>query len=163
MTGQRTVDLPRRLRSFVADEFGANATAAFVYGSVAAQRARRDSDIDFFVITRAPIRLERLTQIASAFATLQRDLGYVPDPKYPIEIFTAEECRKALAAPAVKLELRRIADREGPPTVLGDSDEVEILRALLDHRIEILADPLLISLTEQASLLHAQTQPPDKE
>jgi hypothetical protein len=126
---------------------GPDLEAAFVYGSVARGAATTASDIDTFLITRnePPVLLRK--KLDDAFIRLNTEFGYRSDPGYPVEIFSVGTCEHALAGPLV---LRAIdtAAREGTlDRQTHDSDDLEILRALLDQRILVINSPILESLT----------------
>lgn len=152
MTGPMATDVLDRLRGFVAAEIGRDSVAAFVYGSVAARRTVPGSDIDFFVITNNLVPSQRRREISAVFVALQRELGFIPDLHYPIEVFSVTQCLKALYGPAVKAALCRMDTTDRLPANPTGSDEIEILRALLDFRIEILVNSVLFRLTSQARL-----------
>lgn len=121
---------------------------AFVYGSVARGTAGPASDVDLFVVTEgAPEWADRLSGAAD---TLQRRLGYRPDPSHPVEVFPAAHCADALTGPLVACVLRSAAEGQQVDGELLDSDDLEILRALLDQRVAVRASPLVDGLTALA-------------
>jgi predicted nucleotidyltransferase len=125
--------------------------AAFVYGSVAAGRNHPGSDLDCFVLlTEEPDPVHRL-RVGEEFAALQQRLGLTPDPHHPVELFTVGACWSALRSPRTG---RLLADAAaGQPPDPADSDEVEIMHAFLDERIELRSSPCLAALTSQAETL----------
>jgi len=131
--------------------------AAFVYGSVAAGRNHPGSDLDCFVLlTEEPDPVHRL-RVGEEFAALQRRLGLTPDPHHPVELFTVGACWSALRSPTAG---RLLAGDAGQPPDPADSDEVEIMHALLDERIELRSSPCLAALTDQAeAVVRTATDP----
>lgn len=138
------------IASFLESRLGPMLTAAFVYGSVASDRAGPNSDIDCFVVTGRPLSPEQRQLVSTEFATLQRSLGYVPDPGYPIELFPVSACLAALESETLR---HAIADAVGGhlDSAVATSDEVEVLRALLDRRVVIRSSPVLDELTARAN------------
>jgi predicted nucleotidyltransferase len=128
-------------------------TAAFVYGSVAADRAGPGSDIDCFVLLAEGTNTVLRERIRSAFTDLQRRLGFTPDPVYPLELFTPTQCRAAFEGDHVRLALLGAAAAEPLDTLVSESDEAEILRALVDTRLSVLDSPEMDDLTRRAWLL----------
>ena len=148
------------IRGFLVEHLGTTLSAAFVYGSVAAGRAGPTSDLDCFVITECDLDDARRLRIGSGFAALQRGLGFTPDPAYPIELFSVTLCRKILADPALESLLSSAVTR-GVDTHVGESDQVELLRALLDRRLVVRPAAVLNELTAQAwTLVHRATPEP---
>ncbi|MGC5054729.1 nucleotidyltransferase domain-containing protein [Micromonospora sp. DT48] len=148
------------IASFLERQLGSMLTAAFIYGSVAADRAGPYSDIDCFVITARDLSPEQRHLLGNEFATLQCSLGYVPDPDYPIELFSVGACVAALESEPLHRALAGAAGGQLDPSV-ATSDEVEVLGALLDRRMVIRPSPVLDELTARArSVLerHAEHQ-----
>jgi predicted nucleotidyltransferase len=96
---------------------GMPVAAAFIYGSVAHGTAIPNSDIDVFVVLEHDLPGEQISELRSRFHDVQRCLGYMPDPQFPVEIFTVAAIGDALAA------------------VEPDEDQQEIRRALMDKKI----------------------------
>ncbi|MFG3041762.1 nucleotidyltransferase domain-containing protein [Streptomyces sp. NPDC048330] len=126
------------------------AIGAFIYGSVAVGRARHGSDIDCFVLLAEPEADETTTRLRSGFAELQRDLGYTPDPAYPIELFTVRQCQEALDGASVRRAVRQARTNGHVEPALAESDDVEVLRALLGARLTVRTCPQLDELTDHA-------------
>jgi predicted nucleotidyltransferase len=148
------------IRNFLVEHLGATLTAAFVYGSVAAGRAGASSDLDCFVVTKCDLDDAQRLQIGSGFTRLQQRLGFRPDPAYPIELFSANTCRTVLADARLESLLSAAAAR-GVDKHVAESDEVEVLRALLDQRLVVRPAAVLDELTAQAwTLLHRATPEP---
>ncbi|HEX8346922.1 MAG TPA: nucleotidyltransferase domain-containing protein [Actinoplanes sp.] len=127
--------------------------SAFVYGSVAAGRAGPGSDIDCFVITASDLDGPQHRRLDAGFAELQRTLGYTPDPDYPIEIFSVGACQAALRSSELDRMLTAAAVAGGMDRRMAESDEVEVLRALLDRRLVLRHAEVLDVLTTQAHAL----------
>lgn len=142
------------LTAFLVDQLGEDLVAAFVYGSVAAGRAGPDSDIDCFVLTRRDLPADRRRQLDLDFSQLQRELGYSPDPEYPIEVFSRLACSMLLASDALACVLREASTGWLNPEAVV-SDEVEVLRALLDRRLVLQPAAALDDLTDRARALVA--------
>jgi predicted nucleotidyltransferase len=123
---------------------------AFVYGSVAHGTARPGSDADLFLVSvteLAPVLRDRLR---TDVGHLQRALGYSPDPVHPVEIFPAARCVDALTGPLILRATHTAACGTPIDRITLDSDDLEILRALLDRRLPVRASPVLDSLTALA-------------
>jgi hypothetical protein len=146
------------IHHWLQDHLGTALNAAFVYGSVAAGRNGPDSDLDCFVLTHRDLGVDERRQTAAAFAALQRRLGFNPDPAYPVELFSIEACRTALSDPV----LGRILTDAATAAIEADiaqSDEMEVLRALLDRRLVVQHSTCLDALTAQARSLVRHTAP----
>jgi hypothetical protein len=138
------------------DEFGSDVTAAFIYGSVAWQHIHQGSDIDCFIVTAGEVPAPLRQYIRAEFVELQRSLGFTPDIDYPVEVFSVAACRTALSGQTLALILAEAlaAGRVRPDSV--ETDELEILRALLDKRLVLRPAPALDSLTTQAHAVLAR-------
>lgn len=132
------------------------AIGAFIYGSVATGRAGPGSDIDCFVLLAQPETAEMATQLRSGFAELQSDLGYTPDPEYPIELFTLQQCQEALNSSSVHQAIQQARMHGHVDPVLAASDEAEVLRALLGTRLTVRTCPQLRELTDHAKRVVAR-------
>jgi predicted nucleotidyltransferase len=106
--------------------------AAFIYGSVARDTATAESDIDVFVLLATELPPVRTETVRAAFVDLQRRLGYRPDVNYPVELFTIEDAREALA------------------TDEPDDDQREIRHALQDVKIVLVGSAELEDLVTLA-------------
>jgi predicted nucleotidyltransferase len=148
------------LRRLLAEHLGDTLVSAFVYGSVAAGRAGPGSDIDCFVITADDLGEPQCRRLGAEFAELQRTLGFTPDPDYPIEIFSTAACEAILQSS----ELDRIlaaAVVGGMDSQTAESDEVEVLRALLDRRLVLRhAEVLEVLTTDAHTLVRRHTSEP---
>ncbi|MEU2021886.1 nucleotidyltransferase domain-containing protein [Streptomyces sp. NPDC016469] len=131
-------------------ERSCEAVAAFVYGSVAAGRAGPASDVDTFVLLARPLSDGAARELRTSFVDLQRRLGYVPDTDYPVELFTVEQVHTALTGAVVERAVEQSRSVEKLGTALAESDEVEILRALLGVRLTVRHSPRLDELTALA-------------
>src|SRR5258708_20631937 len=87
------------INSFLEEQLGDELAATFIYGSVASGRAHPGSDIDCFVITVRELTSDHRGRTAMRFAELQRNLGFTPDPDYPVEIFSIPPCDSLLPHP----------------------------------------------------------------
>jgi predicted nucleotidyltransferase len=96
---------------------GLPVVGAFIYGSVARDTATAASDIDIFVLLATDLPRSRLAAVRTAFIDLQRRLGYQPDPEYPVELFSVDRVRAAIAVEA------------------ADEDQREVRRALRDTKV----------------------------
>lgn len=151
------------IASFLDEHLGSDLVAAFVYGSVAAGRAGPASDLDCFVLVRMPLASVQLELIRTEFGVLQRRLGYVPDPEYPIELFTADACHAALDSDLLNDVLSDAAATGHIDPHVAEDDNVEVLRALLDHRVVLRQAPALDLLTARAhDVLGQHPAPPGK-
>jgi Polymerase beta, Nucleotidyltransferase len=146
------------IRHWLEDHLGVTVNAAFIYGSVAAGRNRPGSDLDCFVLTEQGLVGAERRRIKAGFATLQRELGFTPDPVYPVELFSIEACRTILSDPALGRILTKTAMDDIEPDV-AQSDQVEVLRALLDRRLVVRHSTCLDVLSEQARSLVRRTAP----
>ncbi|GGK72418.1 nucleotidyltransferase domain-containing protein [Mangrovihabitans endophyticus] len=139
--------------AFLEQHFAETLEAGFIYGSLAAGHAGPTSDVDCFVITGDDFDIAQRCQVGMAFADLQRQLGFTPDKNYPIEIFSAGACRSILQGG----ELNRVLEAAGRAGALersmDESDEVEVLRALIDRRLVLRCSPVLDELTSLAQEL----------
>ena len=107
--------------------------AAFLYGSVVTGHSTADSDVDCFVILNEAVDPSERVALGRAFAELQKRLGHRPDPDYPLELFTVEDCRRAVADQA----LVSVFDPVSNFGSVGDPlnpDNLEIVRALTGTR-----------------------------
>jgi hypothetical protein len=132
--------------------------AAFIYGSVAARRNGPGSDLDCFVLTQRDLGQDELRRTNAAFASLQKKLGFTPDPAYPVELFSIHACRTILSDPALDQILTNATTTGIEPDIV-QSDQVEVLRALLDRRLVVQHSTCLDVLTAQAQLLVRRTLP----
>lgn len=123
--------------------------AAFVYGSVATGSAGPASDIDLFVITAAPPAPDALVDLKERAASLQSELGYCPDPDYPVEVFAAGECERLLAGPVLG-EAFAAAARGPVAAAVIDADALEVARALTGPGLEVIAAPVADRLRDLA-------------
>ncbi|MFE9407321.1 nucleotidyltransferase family protein [Streptomyces sp. NPDC006704] len=138
------------------------AIGAFIYGSVATGRAGPDSDIDCFVLLVESGTADEMTRLRSGFAEVQRDLGYAPDPAFPVELFTVRQCHEALNSTSVRQAIQQALNGGRVDTKLAESDEVEILRALLGTRLPVRTCPELDELTNHArSVVAPCLNPPE--
>jgi len=137
----------------VLDEaLGPRLEAAFVYGSVAARRATATSDVDCLVVTRDEVAGEVRAGVRERFLALQVRLGHTPDPQHPVELFSLQRCRDALASGAVQRALRDAAAGVLAHELL-DGDDLEVVRALVGDRITVRSSRALDQLSSGA--LHA--------
>jgi hypothetical protein len=141
------------INSFLEEQLGDELAAAFIYGSVASGRTHPGSDIDCFVITVQELTPDRRHQTAVQFAELQRNLGFTPDPDYPVEIFSVAACESLLAGAVLDAALRDATLTGAIDPGLVESDSIEVLRALLDRRLVLRHGPVLDQLTSQAQEL----------
>ncbi|MFI1163278.1 nucleotidyltransferase family protein [Streptomyces sp. NPDC020801] len=133
-----------------------HAIGVFIYGSVATGQAGPGSDIDCFVLLAEPETAETTTHLRSGFVELQRHLGYTPDPEYPIEVFTRQQCREALDSRTVRQAIQQARTHGHVDPELAASDEAEVLRALLGTRLTVRTCPQLDELTDHAKQVVAQ-------
>ncbi|MFE6333976.1 nucleotidyltransferase domain-containing protein [Streptomyces sp. NPDC057798] len=133
-----------------------HAIGVFIYGSIATGRAGPGSDIDCFVLLAESETAETTTRLRSGFAELQSRLGYTPDPDYPIELFTLQQCQEALDSSSVRQAVQQAQARGHVDPELAASDEAEVLRALLGTRLTVRACPQLDELTDHAKQVVAQ-------
>jgi hypothetical protein len=129
---------------------GSEVTAAFIYGSVARQRVHAASDVDCFILTSNDFPPSQRHYIRNEFVELQRTLGFTPDVDYPVELFSVAACRAALSGPTLNLILTEALVTGQVRRKFLESDDVEILRALLDRRLVLRHAPVLDALTRQA-------------
>lgn len=106
--------------------------SAFIYGSVARGTATPRSDIDLLVLLASPVDAGLVGQARSDVAQAQVELGYRPDPDFPVETFTLAQASAAVTA-------------EDP-----DEDQAEIIRALTDEQVVLVESAGLTRLTEAA-------------
>lgn len=130
--------------------------AAFVYGSVATARAGPSSDVDSCVLLAQPVSTAAACQLRTHFIQLQERLGYTPDPDYPVELFTVQQARAALVGNEVKRAMEHACTNGKLGSDLAESDDLEILRALLGARLTVRASPQLDDLTTLANQVLAQ-------
>lgn len=157
MTGQVVSAIDQFLTSEACHVVG-----AFVYGSVATGQAGPTSDVDCFVLVDRPLTPEATHRFKSGFAELQQRLGYCPDVEYPVELFTVEHCRAALAGDELTQAIREVGWHGAVGPDLSEADAVEIFRALLGERITVQASAQLDELTMQARQVlsqHARSEP----
>lgn len=110
---------------------GIPVVGAFVYGSVARGTATAESDIDVFLLLEAEQPPDRTAALRAAFVDLQRRLGYRPDVEYPVELFTLDQVRTALAVDEPDEDQREIRHALGDTKiVLVGSAELEVLIAM---------------------------------
>jgi predicted nucleotidyltransferase len=110
--------MERRVRDdIIAELAGQPVVGAFIYGSVARGTATANSDIDVFVLLGTELPPAQIALLRNAFFDLQRRLGYLPDPEYPVELFATDTVREALTAD------------------VPDEDQREVRRALVDTKI----------------------------
>jgi nucleotidyltransferase-like protein len=123
---------------------------AFVYGSVAAGSAGPSSDIDCFALLAGEVPALERAQVAARFAALQRHLGYTPDARYPIELFTTVQCQAALSGATVRDAVNAARGGFSPGALTAESDDLEVFRALVGVRLPVIDCDDLEQLTEQA-------------
>jgi len=121
--------------------------AAFVYGSVARGTATPASDIDTFLLVRSELDAAQRDGLDAAFTRLQHEFGCRPDPDHPVEIFAVGTCERALAGPLVLRSVDTAARGGTLDQPTHDSDDLELLRALLDSRLPVIESLVLDSLT----------------
>jgi hypothetical protein len=149
------------LRSLLVMHLGDKLVGAFINGSVAAGRAGPSSDIDCFVITQGALSAGQRGQLGVAFAKLQQELGFLPDLDHPIEIFSAEACRELLQSSELDRMLTA-AVAGSLDSHAAESDEVEVLRALLDRRLVLRhAEDLDVLTTQAHALVRRHTTEPE--
>ena len=107
----KTVGIHDAIRSALAS-LGAEVQIAFVYGSVASQKERANSDIDLMVLGNAPF-----SDVVSALASAQKQLGRDINPT----VFPISEFRSKFAAGNHFL---RNVMREKKLFVLGSENEL---------------------------------------
>jgi histidinol-phosphatase (PHP family) len=129
---------------------------AFVYGSLAAGRAGAGSDIDTFVLTQADPGPDALAFARAGFRDLQTRLGYSPDPEHPVEMYSISRARAVLESATTLHHLTRLRDGSRQSQFL-DSDDAEILRALMGSAHDIVSSPELDALRDRAAELAAHT------
>lgn len=120
--------------------------AAFVYGSVARGTATAASDVDLLVLTTAQVAPQVRVQLRQSTHKLQLQLGYQPDPEHTVEVFAVPACVDALTGPLVLRAVQQAATSREIDRLTLDSDDLEILRALLDRHLIVLDSPLLEGL-----------------
>lgn len=140
------------MRALLSPQMADPPAGAFIYGSLAAGLAGATSDIDTFVLTRTELDPASLTRMKAAFRELQTRLGYLPDPDHPVEIFPIYAVQRAVDSEAILGRLAHLADGNAESALL-DSDDAEILRALLGLAHDILPSPELDAFREQAAQL----------
>lgn len=140
-----------KYRMALAEHLDTHLEAAFIYGSVARGTAGPDSDIDALVMTRTELPPEQLAEVRRICASLQRQLGYRPDAHSPVEVFSVEQCLCALRGVLVLRAVYCAAIGRDIDTMTLETDDLEILRAMLDVRMPIVESPLLDSLTRLAT------------
>jgi len=139
------VDAARQLLAGYGDVEG-----ALIYGSVARGSATAESDVDLFVVTNGTVDPGEHDRLRLDAGQMQRRLGYQPDPVHTVEVFTADRCVDALTGPLVLRATHVVADGQAIDRITVDSDDLEILRALLDRRLTVRASPVVDSLTALA-------------
>jgi predicted nucleotidyltransferase len=136
---------------FLAAHAREHVAAAFIYGSVATGRARSGSDIDcFLLLTREPGPALR-ERLRSDFTLLQQRLGYAPHPRYPVELFTEKRCRAALEGQLITCAVDQARQNRHAVRELIETDDLEILRALLSPRLPVRGSATLDGLTDTAT------------
>ncbi|MDQ7909100.1 nucleotidyltransferase domain-containing protein [Phytohabitans sp. ZYX-F-186] len=140
----------RVVAAFLDERLGVDLVAAFIYGSVAAGRAGPGSDLDCFVLIKKPLGTAQMKLVKAEFGILQSGLGYVSDPDYPIELFTVDACHAVLGSDLLNQVLSEAATTGNVDPQIAEHDHVEVLRALLDHRIVVRDAPALDLLTTLA-------------
>jgi len=150
----------RVVAAFLDERLGGDLVAAFIYGSVAAGRAGPASDLDCFVLIKKPLITAQLELVKAEFGILQSDLGYAPDPDYPIELFAVDACHAALGSDLLNQILSEATTTGNIDPQMAEHDHVEVLRALLDHRIVVRQAPALDLLTALAhDMLNRHPEP----
>lgn len=144
-------DVVEKYRMALAEHRDANLEAAFIYGSVARGTAGPDSDIDALVMTRTTLPPEQLADLRRVLADLQRQLGYQPDADAPVEVFSVERCLCAVRGVLVLRAVYCAAIGREIDTMTLETDDLEILRAMLDARLPVVDSPLLDSLSRLAT------------
>lgn len=159
-------DVVSAIDQFLTDQ-SCEAVAAFVYGSVATGQAGPTSDVDTFVLLAEPLPAVAVQQIRSGFAELQERLGYTPDAAYPVELFTVQQARGALAGNEVSQAIHQACSQGKVNSDLAEADAVEVLRALLGARLTVRASAQLDELTVRATQvltrhLRSASTPPER-
>jgi predicted nucleotidyltransferase len=135
---------------FLATHAHQHVTAAFIYGSVATGHARPGSDIDCFLLLTRELEPAPGERLRSGFTLLQQRLGYVPDPRHPVELFTEKRCRAALEGQVVVRAVDQARQNRHVGRELVEADDLEILRALLAPRLPVRGSATLDGLTDTA-------------
>ncbi|HEV2637219.1 MAG TPA: nucleotidyltransferase domain-containing protein [Actinocrinis sp.] len=147
-------DVQHQVHQWLCQTLGQQADAAFIYGSVAAGMATPASDIDCVIFTTRNLGHGHQSRIRADFATLQQRLGYTPDLSYPIETFTVDQCQRSLASRETLLQVLALS-APGAENNFLQSDDAEILRALLGRRLTVRPSPHLDDLTLRADTFAA--------
>ena len=134
-------EVAREVERFLARAAPVEAHAAFIYGSVAAGRAGPASDIDCFVLVAENTDTKTRERLRSGFIDLQQRLGFTPDPIHSLELFSVTRCRAALESEHVRLSLLRAAMATPETAEFDESDDMEILRALVGTRLSVVDNP----------------------
>jgi predicted nucleotidyltransferase len=124
--------------------------AAIVYGSVARGTATAASDVDLLVLTTEPVTAQVAARLRQSVRELQLRLGYQPDAHHVVELFAVRACVEALTGPLVLRAVYQAATGREIDRLTLDSDDLEVLRALLDQHLTVLASPVLEGLVGQA-------------
>lgn len=140
----------KEVTGFLHTRLGELLVAAFVYGSVATGRATAASDIDCFVVLRERLTRRSALPLRHDFAELQRRLGYTPDPEYPLELFTIDECHAATAGATVACALDRYEQTGVVEPAWRECDDLEIVRALTGPRLPLAGEHVLVRLADRA-------------
>lgn len=123
---------------------------ALVYGSVARGTATAASDVDLLVLTTEPVAPQVSVRLRQSVHDLQLRLGYQPDPEHVVEVFAVPACVDALTGPLVLRAAQQAAAGREIDRLTLDSDDLEILRALLDRHLIVVASPVLDGLVALA-------------
>lgn len=135
---------------------GQDLAGCFVYGSVAAGTATSSSDVDCFVLTSHALPAPRRALVDRRFIEVQRCLGFAPDLSYPIEVFSVERSWQALRSVRVQTMLDA-AGRDQPISAeAAESDDVEVLRALVNTHLPIVPTEALEALMAEAGRIVLQ-------
>lgn len=126
---------------------GIAVSAVFIYGSVALGADHAGSDLDTFVLLSDDIDARKRRQVRANFCELQVRLGYQPDTKHPVELFSVDAATAAL-------NIVEVAAIDGSLAALPvNGDEREVLIALSGPRLLLWGGHHLDRLTARAMRL----------
>lgn len=126
---------------------GIAVSAVFIYGSVALGTDHAGSDLDTFILLTDDIEARRRRQVRADFCELQVSLGYQPDTKHPVELFS-------VGAAAAALDIVEVVAIAGSLAALPiNGDEREVLGALSGPRLLVWGGYDLDRLTARAMRL----------
>ncbi len=129
--------------------------ASVIYGSVATGLHHAGSDVDALLITARSWSDDEIAETVQLYDQFVTDLGLGVDPTFPVEVFSLDQCRRAVSPVEADQPSARTAD----PRTLSHDDVEEIRLALSSPHLVVAGERLIGELTATVRMLPARTAP----